>query len=61
LVDAPDGDERRRVWDSLSVDRRRSVLDAVVTITILRGKPGGGRKGQTMPVDPATIRLDWHA
>jgi site-specific DNA recombinase len=45
------------VWAGLSLDRRRAVVDALLTVTILptrRGRlPGGGY------FDPDAIRIDW--
>ena len=38
--------------DGLSLDRRRAVLDAIVTVTVLRGGRGPG-------FDASKIQIDW--
>ena len=49
------------VWDGLDLDRRRGVLDALLTVTVLpapKGRPPGWRPGDSY-FDPASIRFDW--
>jgi site-specific DNA recombinase len=47
------------VWGGLDLDRRRAVVDALMSVTILRPRlgrvPGGGY------FDPDAIRIDWRA
>lgn len=43
----------RAVWDGLDLDRRRAVVDALLTVTLL--PPGRGARR----LDPETVRLDW--
>jgi DNA invertase Pin-like site-specific DNA recombinase len=42
-----------RVWAGLDVDRRRAVIDALMTITLL--SPGRGAR----TFDPATVKVAW--
>ncbi|WP_405859201.1 recombinase family protein [Streptomyces sp. NBC_00090] len=49
LVDAADV---RAAWGMLSLDRRRSVVELLVEVTILSGGTGGRR-----PFDPASVRI----
>ena len=46
------GPNTRQVWDVLSMDVKRAVLDALVTVTIL---PSGSGKA----FDPDTVRISW--
>lgn len=46
------GTEARQVWDELSMDVKRAVLDTLVTVTIL---PCGS--GKTL--DPDTVCVTW--
>lgn len=46
------GGNARRVWDALSMDSKRAVLDALVTVAIL---PSGSGKA----FDPDTVRVTW--
>lgn len=58
LVGVPDV---AAVWDGLTLDRRRAVLDALVTVTVLpsgRGRPAGWRKGDSY-FRPDTVDIRW--
>ncbi|NJI61146.1 recombinase family protein [Microbacterium oxydans] len=46
------GPNARQVWDGLSMDVKRAVLDTLVTVTIL---PSGSGKA----FDPDTVRVTW--
>jgi site-specific DNA recombinase len=46
------GPDARQVWARLSMDVKRAVLDALVTVTILRA--GSGKA-----FDPDTVQFDW--
>jgi len=46
-----------RVWLDLSLDRRRAVVDDLLTVTILPGKRG--RKAGGIYFDPESVRLEW--
>jgi site-specific DNA recombinase len=50
LVTAPDP---VAVWEGLDLDRRRAVIDCLLTVVL--DSPGKGRQA----FDPATVRLDW--
>ena len=43
----------RAVWDGLDLDRRRAVIDALMTITL--ASPGRGAR----VFDPDTVHIDW--
>lgn len=43
----------RTVWEGLDLDRRRAVIDALMTITLT--SPGRGAR----VFDPDTVRIDW--
>ncbi|GAA2092554.1 recombinase family protein [Actinomadura alba] len=48
-------------WDALSLSRKRAVLDALVTVTILpapRGRPKGWEPGKPY-FNPGAVRLEW--
>jgi site-specific DNA recombinase len=47
------------VWSGLSLDTRRTVVDALVTVTILPGRRG--RKVGGHYFDPASVRIEWKA
>ncbi|MBO0822424.1 MAG: recombinase family protein [Actinobacteria bacterium] len=44
-------------WPGLSLDRKRAVVDMLVTVTILPGKRG--RKAGGIYFDPETVRITW--
>lgn len=46
------GPDARRVWEGLSMDVKRAVLDTLVTVTML---PSGSGKA----FDPETVRVTW--
>jgi site-specific DNA recombinase len=46
------GPDARQVWEGLSMDVKRAVLDTLVTVTIL---PAGSGKA----FDPGTVRVTW--
>lgn len=48
------GDAAADTWDALSMDSKRAVLTALVTVTIMPS--GSGRS-----FDPDTIRIDWNS
>lgn len=51
----PDVQER---WDALSLERRRSVVDALLSVTVLPiGKTGRPKLGSSL--DPAGVRIAW--
>jgi site-specific DNA recombinase len=50
LAGAPDV---RAVWDSLSLSRRRAVVDTLMTITLNRTRQGA------RTFDPEAVRIDW--
>jgi site-specific DNA recombinase len=41
------------VWDLLEIDRKRAVVDALMTVTLL--SPGRGARS----LDPETLRIAW--
>lgn len=48
-------------WAGYSLDRKRAIIDAIMTVTILpghRGRPKGHRPGDPY-FDPATVHIDW--
>jgi len=49
------------MWAELPLDRRRAVVDTLMTVTLLpaprRGRPPGWRPGEPY-FDPATVRID---
>jgi site-specific DNA recombinase len=47
-----EGGNARAVWDGLGLDQRRAVVGALMTITLLPGKPFTG-------FDPASVRIEW--
>jgi len=54
-------DDVAQAWDGLSLDRRRQVVNALMTVTILpapRGRRPGWRPGEKY-FDPDTVRIDW--
>ncbi|MEV5689914.1 recombinase family protein [Micromonospora globbae] len=58
LADAPDVGE---AWEGLDLDRRRAVIDTLMTITIHRtkkGRPPGWKPGMSY-FNPETIQIDW--
>ena len=57
VADAPDP---AKVWKGLPLDRRRAVVDVLVTVTILPGRRGrrpGWQAGESY-FDPATVRVE---
>jgi site-specific DNA recombinase len=48
-------DDVRAVWDGLELDRRRAVIDALMTITL--DSPGRGAR----VFDPDTVQIEWKA
>lgn len=46
-------DDPVTAWQELDVQQRRSVVNALMTVTLL--KPEGGRRG----FDPDSVRIDW--
>lgn len=58
LAGEPDVD---KLWDELDLDRRRAVIDALMSITIRRtrkGRPAGWSPGQSY-FNPETIEISW--
>lgn len=47
------------MWPGLSLDRKRAVVDMLVTVTILPGKRG--RKPNGAYFDPESVRITWKA
>ena len=43
------------VWDVLDIDRKRAIVDMLMTITLL--PPGRGARS----LDPATVQIEWRA
>jgi site-specific DNA recombinase len=53
LLGVVDRKHPRAAWDALSVERRRAVVDELMTVTILpSGKRGNG-------FDPRLLQIDW--
>lgn len=51
----------RAAWEDLTLDRRRAIVDTLMTITLLparKGRPPGWRPGQPY-FDPATVAIEW--
>lgn len=46
-------DEVRAVWDGLPLSRRRGVLDLLLSVRVMRTKPGA------RTFDPACVRIEW--
>lgn len=59
IVDAPDPGA---AWLEAPLDRRRAVLDALLTVTLLpgRGRPPGWQPGQSY-FNPELVRIEWKA
>jgi site-specific DNA recombinase len=53
LVDLVQARDAGAVWDRLSTERRRSVVDALMTVTLLPS----GRRGKAF--DPELVRIEW--
>lgn len=54
-------DDVKAAWKGFHLDRKRAVIDALMTVTVLparRGRPVGHVVGQPY-FDPETIRIDW--
>lgn len=55
--------EIRALWSGYSLDRRRAVIRAIMTVTVLparRGRPHGFRPGTGQSYfDPEAVRIDW--
>lgn len=57
------GQDPAEVWDSLDVDRRRAVVDVLLTVTVLparRGRPPGWQPGESY-FDPSSVLIEWKA
>jgi hypothetical protein len=57
VADAPDP---AKVWEGLSLSRRRAIVDTLATVTILPGRKGrrpGWQAGETY-FDPWTVRVE---
>lgn len=57
------GRDPAQVWAELDVDRRRAVLSALATVTLLpspKGRPHGWKPGQSY-LRPETVRIEWKA
>ncbi|AVT37397.1 recombinase family protein [Plantactinospora sp. BB1] len=55
------GADPATVWAGLDLDRRRAVLDALMTVRIhrtRRGRPKGWRPGRSY-FDPSTVGIEW--
>lgn len=50
-------DDVRAMWDSLKLDRRRVVLESLMTVTILRTKPGRAADGSYFRTED--IQIEW--
>ena len=55
LADLVTADDVRATWDGLGLDRRRAVVDTLITVTILPTT----RKGPGF--DPESVRIDWRS
>jgi site-specific DNA recombinase len=55
LGDIVDTRDVESAWSRLDLDRRRAVIDCLMTVTLLA--PGRGRKA----FDPATVDIEWKA
>ena len=53
LFGVVDRKDPRAAWHALSVERRRAVVDELMTVTILPS----GRRGNEF--DPSLLRIDW--
>jgi site-specific DNA recombinase len=54
-------DDPAGVWAALDIDRRRAVIDRLMTVTLLpsrKGRRAGWQPGQSY-FDPASVRVDW--
>lgn len=52
LVDLVVAEDPADAWESMPLDRQRAVVSELVTVTLLRGRPGRA------PFDPATVRIE---
>jgi len=52
ILDGLTGEDPARLWDHLSLDRKRAIISLLVTVTLLRVGPGRKR------FDPATVIIE---
>ncbi|MFI7610688.1 recombinase family protein [Nonomuraea terrae] len=50
-------EDTRATWKGLDLGRKRAILDALMTVTILPTRYGRGPDGSYF--DPASVRIDW--
>jgi hypothetical protein len=50
-------DDTRATWKAQDLGRKRAILDALMTVTILPTRHGRGPDGSYF--DPASVRIDW--
>lgn len=58
LVDAGDASA---VWETLSLDRKRAIIDTLMTVTLQptrKGRPAGWLPGQSY-FDPTSVEIEW--
>jgi site-specific DNA recombinase len=61
LAGIVDADDAGSAWLEAPLDRKRAVLDAVATVTLLRGghgRPAGWQPGQTY-FRPELVKIEW--
>ncbi|KND40102.1 recombinase family protein [Streptomyces stelliscabiei] len=51
LVDIVTAEDPNKAWEDLPLDRRRAVVETLITVTILPGQPGRA------PFDPRTVQI----
>jgi DNA invertase Pin-like site-specific DNA recombinase len=57
LEDFADGADPGEVWDGLPLEKRRDVVDLLMTVRILPGK--AGRKAHGIYFDPHSVEIKW--
>ena len=55
LADLVEADDVRQAWETLTLDRKRAVLDVLAIVRVL--KAGAGRR----VFDPSTVEITWRA
>jgi len=61
LAGVVDAEDAGSAWLEAPLDRQRAVLDALATVTLLRGaqgRPAGWQPGQTY-FRPELVRIEW--
>jgi DNA invertase Pin-like site-specific DNA recombinase len=61
LAGIADADDAGSAWLEASLDRQRAVIDALATVTLLRGghgRPAGWKPGQTY-FRPELVKIEW--